>query len=66
MPSIPPTAASASPSLRVALAAIQAAHRLVGIARIKGIRPAKRATAVGPDVLRRMLATTLECRLPLC
>ena len=60
-------------SLRVALAAIQAAHRLAGIAldlraprlvlllegiaRTKGARPAKQATAAGPEALRNMLAT---------
>ncbi|MBV1800666.1 tyrosine-type recombinase/integrase [Siccirubricoccus sp. G192] len=59
-------------SLRVHLAAIQAAHRLAGIAldlkdprlamvlegvaRTKGTRPGKRAAAATPDALRRMLA----------
>ncbi|MCB4825346.1 tyrosine-type recombinase/integrase [Roseicella aerolata] len=59
-------------SLRVHLAAIQAAHRLAGIAldprhprlvlvlegiaRTKGTRPRKRAAAAGPDTLRLMLA----------
>lgn len=60
-------------SLRVALSAIQAAHRLAGVAldlrdprlamvlegitRSKGTRPARRAAAAGPDILRQMLAT---------
>ena len=68
-------------SLRVALAAIQAAHRLAGIAldlrhprlimllegiaRTKGSRPAKQATAAGPDALRRMLATRPGPETPL-
>lgn len=68
-------------SLRVALAAIQAAHRLAGIAldlrhprlvmllegiaRTKGSRPAKQATAAGPEVLRRMLATRPGPETPL-
>ncbi|WP_156963961.1 hypothetical protein [Muricoccus aerilatus] len=60
-------------SLRVHLAAIQAAHRLAvvaldlrhprlvmvleGIARDKGTRPRGKAAAAGPDVLWLMLAT---------
>ena len=68
-------------SLRVALAAIQAAHRLAGIAldlrhprlvmllegiaRTKGSRPAKQATAAGPDELRTMLATRPSPDTPL-
>ena len=68
-------------SLRVALAAIQAAHRLAGIAldlrhprlvmllegiaRTKGSRPARQATAAGPDVLRQMLATRPGPETPL-
>ena len=68
-------------SLRVALAAIQAAHRLAGyaldlrhprlvmvlegIARTKGTRPAKQAAAAGPEVLRRMLATRPAAETPL-
>lgn len=60
-------------SLRVQLAAIQAAHRLAGVAldlrdprlvmviegitRAKGTRPRKQAAAAGPVVLRQMLAT---------
>ena len=64
-------------SLRVALAAIQAAHRLAGIAldlrhprlvmllegiaRTKGSRPAKQAIVAGPEVLW-MLSTTPDCR----
>jgi integrase len=63
-------------SLRVHLAAIQAAHRLAGIAldlkhprlamvlegvaRSKGTRPGKRAAAATPDALRLMLATRPE------
>ncbi|MBV1800507.1 hypothetical protein [Siccirubricoccus sp. G192] len=59
-------------SLRVHLAAIQAAHRLAGlaldlkdprlamvlegVARTNGTRPGKRAAAAAPDALRRMLA----------
>ena len=68
-------------SLRVALAAIQAAHRLAGIAldlrhphlvmllegiaRTKALRPAKQATAVGPEALRRVLATRPGPETPL-
>jgi len=68
-------------TLRVHLAAIQAAHRLAGIAldlrdarlamvlegiaRSKGTRPRRRAAAAGPDVLRLMLATRRAADTPL-
>ncbi|MCK8788052.1 tyrosine-type recombinase/integrase [Roseomonas sp. NAR14] len=68
-------------SLRVHLAAIQAAHRLAGVAldlrdarlamvlegitRAKGTRPRKRAAAAGPDALRLMLATRPAADTPL-
>ena len=68
-------------SLRVHLAAIQAAHRLAGvaldlrhprlvmvlegIARDKGTRPRQKAAAAGPDVLRLMLTTRPSPATPL-
>ncbi|MDJ0390412.1 tyrosine-type recombinase/integrase [Roseomonas sp. E05] len=68
-------------TLRVHLAAIQAAHRLAGIAldlrdprlmmvlegiaRSKGTRPRRRAAAAGPDTLRLMLATRRAADTPL-
>lgn len=68
-------------TLRVHLAAIQAAHRLAGIAldlrdprlmmvlegiaRSTGIRPRRRAAAAGPDALRLMLATRPAADTPL-
>ena len=68
-------------SLRVHLAAIQAAHRLAGLAldlrdprlvmvlegitRAKGTRPAKQAAAAGPAELRQLLATRPAADTPL-
>ena len=68
-------------SLRVHLAAIQAAHRLAGvaldpreprlamvlegIARSHGTRPRRRAAAAGPDALRLMLAARPPATTPL-
>ncbi|TPG52441.1 hypothetical protein EAH89_17885 [Roseomonas nepalensis] len=57
------------------LAAIQAAHRLAGVALdlrhpclamvLEGTRPRGKATAAGPDVLRLMLATRPSPATPL-
>ena len=68
-------------TLRVHLAAVQAAHRLAGIAldlrhprlvmvlegiaRSTGIRPRKKAAAAGPEVLRLLLATRPAAGTPL-
>jgi hypothetical protein len=62
-------------TLRVHLAAIQAAHRvaglrrrcvvLEGIVRSTGIRPRRQAAAATPDLLRKMLATRPAADTPL-